>query len=262
MGAGRRIPCRWKRGPTWPAPARDNPRKRTGMRRGRSGPPAPARRSGDRSAELGTSAAARGGFCCCCCCCYGGGGGGCSLAWRLCGLRRLRRRRLPGRARGRGRGFPLSTSLSLSPPPLGSRRACLWDGFVEKGEERERGRGGFSLLFSRRGGRIGCYQIRFFAGPYESATHPSRRGRGVGRAVPCPPASAFTSLPLRPPVWTPTPRCASLVASPWTAPPVQDGPGFTSNKTRLFFLGWGGGGGGTQPVWLSCSTPFVENCEP
>jgi hypothetical protein len=55
-----------------------------------------------------------------------------SLAWRLCGLHRMRRRRLPGR----GQGFPLSLSLSTSLLSA-LARTCLWDGFVEKERKRE-----------------------------------------------------------------------------------------------------------------------------
>ena len=70
--------------------------------------------------------------------------------------------------------FPFFLSAIYLSRLVFSRRACWWDGFVVGGG------GSFSLLFSRRGGRIGRYQIRFSAWPYESATGPA----GGRRAVP------------------------------------------------------------------------------
>lgn len=157
--------------------------------------------------RLGPSATTRG----CCCSCGRGGG---TLAWRLCGLlRRLRRRRLPGRPGGVF--LPLSLNLSLSPPrsrlPWLERvasRVLVWDGFVEKGGEGEEREGAVSLSYSAAAADVSAaIKSGFLRG--RTSPRPTQPAWGWGLVVPCSarPPSLHSPPLLRPPR-DPTPAVA------------------------------------------------------
>jgi hypothetical protein len=110
-----------------------------------------------------------------------------SLAWRLCGLRRMRRRRLPGR----GRGFPLSLTLS---PSLHLALVCLGShvlvGRVRREGEEEK-EGFLSPILSPSAAAAADVSAAVKSGFWRGRTNPrpTEAGVGVGSFLllkPCP----------------------------------------------------------------------------